>query len=533
MVVLVAYLCCATGCSLRRDRAPAIAVDSLPTQAGLALKVVGQNWQPGEEVAIGLSPPEAAVEDSLTVASALTDASGAFTALFLFPPQPSLSLGEVWVVAHSGDMERVAITAFSYSPALLATPTPSAAVTATVEVPPGSALGYVQQVSASARVIDIEPIEGTVEVIALAENAQILSDDAPAQLADIQIGDLIEASGEPSPLAPNTIIATRVRILIRTTPEPTATPTGTPPALTWKGEYYSNTTFSGAPAWVRDDPVIDFQWQQGGPGEGLPTDGFAARWTGNWPFEPGVHRFFAQVNDGVRLWLDGHLIIDQWHESIGALYSADAQLSAGAHAVRVEYFDGRESAHVRVWWEYRGADAVASYLDWKGEYYANIGLGGAPYLVVNDRVLDFDWGEGPPASGMPNDQFSARWTRSVMLEEGSYRFFARADDGVRLWVDGHPVIEHWVDGGAEDYSGDAALSSGEHTVRVEYYENGGLAVIRVWWERVEATPTPTPTPTETPTLTPGPPTETPPATPTATEVPEEATPTPTATATAS
>jgi hypothetical protein len=519
IVVLVASLCCISACSLGRDRTPSVTVDSLQTRTGLALKVVGRNWEPGEQITVGLNPPQAAVEDSVPMADALTDATGTFTALFLFPQQPSLSPGELWVVAHSSEFERVAISVFSYSPELPATAAPLPETTATPTVPPGSALGYVEQVSASARVINVTPVEGTVEVIALADKAQILSDDAPAQLTDIQIGDLIEAAGEPSPLAANTLIATTVRILIRATLEPTPTMTATRPALFWKGEYFNNNTFSGTPAWVRDDPVIDFQWQDGGPGGGLPVDGFAVRWTGNWPFESGVHRFYAQVNDGVRLWLDDHLLIDQWHESIGSLYSADAQLSAGPHSVWVEYFDARESAHVRVWWEYRGPDATSSYLDWKGEYFANINLDGSPYLVVNDRVLDFDWEKGAPASGMPADEFSARWTRNVSLDEGIYRFWARADDGVRLWVDDDSVIDHWVDGGAEDYPGDAFVAAGEHTIRVEFYENGGLAVIRVWWERVAATPTPTTTPTETPTLTPAPPTETPPpatATPTTT-----------------
>jgi hypothetical protein len=505
IVVLVACLCCSTACSLRRDRTPTITVDGLQTRAGLALKVIGQNWEPGEQVTIGLNPQE-----------------------------PALSLGEVWVVAHSSESDRVAIATFTYSSGLLATATLVPAITGTPPaVPPSSVLGYVEQVSASARVINIKPIEGQAEVIALADNAQILSNEMPALLTDILIGDLIEATGDPSPLAANTLIATRIRVLVRATVEPTPTPTPTRPALTWKGEYYNNTTFSGTPSLVRDDPVIDFQWQNGGPGEGLPTDGFAVRWTGSWPFEAGVHRFFAQVNDGVRLWLDEHMIIDQWHESIGSLYSADAELSAGPHTVRIEYFDGQESAHVRVWWEYRGLDATSTYLDWKGEYYANMSLGGSPFLVVNDRVLDFDWGKSSPAAGMPADEVSARWTRNVTLDEGTYRFYARADDGVRLWVDDNQVIDHWQDGGAEDYAGDAFVSSGEHTIRVEYYENGGLAVIRVWWERVAATPTPTETPTATPTLTPESPTDTPlPATPTATETlpPATLTPTPTVTA---
>jgi hypothetical protein len=527
--VLIACLLITAACSLREDRTPSIAVESLPTQNGLALKVTGQNWEPGEQVSIGLNPPGAPVENSLTTADALTDATGGFTALFLYPQEPALSLGNVSVVAHSSGFERVASAVFAYSPAFTATATPAPVSTATPPVATSDVLGYVELVSASARVIDIQPIEGTVDVIALADNAQILSDGAPAQLTDVGVGDLIEATGEPSPLAANTLIANRVRILARATAEPTPTATATRPALAWQGQYYNNTTFSGTPAWVRDDPVIDFQWQDGSPGEGIPADNFAVRWTGNWPFEAGVHRFYAQVNDGVRVWLDEHLIIDQWHDSIGALYSADAELSAGPHAVRVEYFEGRESASVRVWWEYRGPDAVATYLDWRGEYYDNMSLDGLPYLVVNDRILDFDWGEGAPASGMPSDEFSARWTRTVTLDEGIHRFFARADDGVRLWVDESPVIDHWVDGGAEDYTGDLFVTSGEHSIRVEFYENGGLAVIRVWWERLEATPTPTATPTETATLIPPTPTETPPpaaVTPTETvQQPATATPT--------
>jgi len=536
VIILITCLCCTTACSLGRTLSPSIIVEGLQTKNGLALKIVGQNWEPGEQVTIGLNPPGAAAEESQTVTNALTDATGGFTALFMFPPQAAPAQGDVWVVAHNSTFDRVATSVFARAAVSTTTAPPVPLTTSTPEAPTSAVLGYVEGVSASARVVNIRPIEGNVEIIALADNAAVFSDDVPAELTDVQVGDLVEATGEPSPLAANTIIATRLRILVRATVSPTPTPTATRPALSWKGEYYRNTTFSGTPAWVRDDPVIDFQWQDEGPGEGIPNDGFAVRWTGSWPFESGVHRFYAQVNDGVRLWLDDHLIIDQWHDSIGALYSADADLSAGPHAVRVEYYEGRESAHVRVWWEYRGSDAIATYLDWKGAYYSNMSLEGSPYLVINERVLDFDWGEGVPASGMPPDQFSARWTRTVTLDEGTYRFFARADDGVRLWVNDELVIDHWVDGGAEDYTGDASLASGEHSIRVEFYENGGLAVIRVWWERIEATPTPTATPTETPTATLLPATETPPpATPTQTatgQPPATATPTVTPEATA-
>ena len=294
------------------------------------------------------------------------------------------------------------------------------------------------------------------------------------------------ASATPTPASP------------ASTARPTATLTPTQSVPRWRGQYYPNTTLSGGPALVRDDPLIDFRWGDGAPADGLPTDNFAVRWTGVWPFQVGAYRFFAQLQDGVRIWLDEHAILDQWHEGSGALYSADAYLDTASHVVRVEYFSAHAAATVRVWWEGLGPDATLTYPDWKGEYYPNATLGGTPYLVVNDRSPDFNWATGLPATGMPADNFSVRWSRSVNLEAGLYRFHARVDDGVRLWVDDRAVIDHWRDGAVETYWGEIGLLRDRHRIRVEYYERNGPAVIQVGWELVPNTPTPTASPTSLP-----------------------------------
>jgi len=313
------------------------------------------------------------------------------------------------------------------------------------------------------------------------------------------------------------------------TAQPTATLVLTQTVPVWKGQYYSNTTFSGGPALVRDDEVIDFRWGDNAPGSGLPADNFSVRWTGAWPFEAGNYRFFVELQDGVRMWLDGHIIIDQWHEGPGVLYSSDAYLDAAEHTLRVEYFSGRAFSSIRVWWEDLGPEAILTYPDWKAEYFPNVALSGAPYLVINERSPNFDWGTAAPAIGMPADNFSARWTRSVDLEAGIYRFQARADDGVLVWVNDWAVIDHWQDGAVQTYSGEVYLGRGSHAIRVEYYERTGQAVIQVGWERLPNTPTATATPTSAPptqtpmpTATQAPPTQTP--IPTATQVPSTATP---------
>ncbi len=509
MVVVAVGLFSFSACQLT-NKTPAIRVSPTQVQPGVVVRVSGQNWRPGEQVTIGLNAPHARAQDSKPVTTVLTDASGTFVALFSFPKDAAWNtMREVWLLAHTRDFGKVVVAILGYAQPATVTPVPISTAAATPSAAsPLIVLGYVVNTSVTARVIKLRPLEGDAEVISVVGSTRISRDGRAVEFEDVHIGDLIEASGQVA--ANNSMLADSVRILLTATVQPTATtaPTLTQSALVWRGEYYNNTTFSGSPVLVRDDPVIDFQWQEGAAVGGLATDRFAVRWTGMWPFESGTHRFYTQVDDGVRLWLDEHSIVDQWHESSGALYSADAYLSANSHAVKVEYFEGRGSAHAKVWWEYRGPDAVQLYPDWKGEYYADIALSGTPFFVVNERLIDFEWGPGAPASGMPSDNFSARWTRSVHVEAGLYRFHARVDDGVRLWVDGTLVIDHWQDGPANTYFGDLYLSGDNHSLRAEYYEHTGQAVVQVSWELIPNTATPTSTPTQTPTSTPLPPTST-------------------------
>jgi hypothetical protein len=79
-----------------------------------------------------------------------------------------------------------------------------------------------------------------------------------------------------------------------------------------------------------------------------------------------------------------------------------------------------------------------------------------------------------------------RWTRALDLEPGSYRFTATADDGVRVWVNGHLLIDAWRDQALRTYTGDIYLPGGSIPVKMEYYENAGEAVARLRWEKADA-----------------------------------------------
>lgn len=123
---------------------------------------------------------------------------------------------------------------------------------------------------------------------------------------------------------------------------------------------------------------------------------------------------------------------------------------------------------------------------WQAEYYANRSLRGEPVLRRDDPTIDFRWGHGSPGPEVPADGFSVRWTRTVTLEPGTYRFTVTADDGVRLRVNGQPVIDSWVDQPLTAHSGTVYVSGDAH-VELEYYENREVAAVALAWQPEPAT----------------------------------------------
>jgi murein DD-endopeptidase MepM/ murein hydrolase activator NlpD len=114
--------------------------------------------------------------------------------------------------------------------------------------------------------------------------------------------------------------------------------------------------------------------------------------------------------------------------------------------------------------------------DYLAEYFNNRDLAGQPVLTRMENAVYNDWGGGSPHATVNIDNFSARWTKTTHFDEGTYTFNVTADDGVRLYIDDELVIDKWIDQGATTYTAVRALSDGNHTIVMEYYENGGGAV---------------------------------------------------------
>jgi LysM repeat protein len=274
------------------------------------------------------------------------------------------------------------------------------------------------------------------------------------------------------------------RLTIPGSPPPPPPPP--PPApRPWAGEYFTNVNLSGTPYTTRTAPTVNFNWGHGPPAGGMPTDHFSVRWTGSFYLDGGTYRFYANVDDGVRVSVDGHRIIDGWYDGAYRLFSADKGFPSGHHTVEVSYYERTGIARIHVWWE-KISDEQPSQAPptetWYGEFFANESLFGTPVATHHTPYIGFEWRGERPLPGVPHDHFSARWTRRVDLENDHYRFCAMTDDGVRIWVDGEQVLDEWHPNNSVAYCGITYVHAGTHDVRVEYYEQGGEALIYVWWE---------------------------------------------------
>lgn len=262
----------------------------------------------------------------------------------------------------------------------------------------------------------------------------------------------------------------------------TPTPAPTTPAFRyWKTSLFANQSLSGAPVAMADVQHISFDWGSGSPSSLLPGDGFALRFERTINFAPGYYQFTIQADDGVRLWLDNALLLDEWHGAAATIFTVSRTLT-GPHDLRLEYFEASGQANLRFAYE-----MFSETPTWDAAYFRGTGLDGVPAQVQMEpraqAPLDHQWSfDSPAPSVLGADFWSARWVGQFWFAGGNYLFRARADDGVRVYVDGQRVLDYWYDGTKVVANRFASIGQGLHTIKVEYYERSGAAYVRVWWE---------------------------------------------------
>ena len=271
-----------------------------------------------------------------------------------------------------------------------------------------------------------------------------------------------------------------------TTPVDDTTYTATyQPTQPFTATYYDNYTFSGTPVLTRQDLEVDFDWGNDSPDQAVPSNLFSARWTKTQHFGAGRYTFTTLADDGVRLYVDGRRVINQWQGPVNTEASYTVDLGEGLHTIKLEYVEFFGGAKVSLDIEAAHDQPASTY---RAEYWNWSSLNEipatSPELVRDEQAIDHDWGGESPGPGIGTNMFAARWTRSASFAPGDYEFSVTADDGVRLFVDGVLVIDRWIDQGPTTYTATLPLDGAPHSIVMEYYESGGGAVARLGIQRV-------------------------------------------------
>lgn len=239
------------------------------------------------------------------------------------------------------------------------------------------------------------------------------------------------------------------------------------------------------PTLERIETVVDNTWGNSSPEASVQNDKFIAQWTRTLTMPDGRYKFTTVSDDGIRVYVDGNLVIDQWRLMGAETHVGEVNIEAGQHTIVVEYFEHYGDAVAKMSYERIGDRTNETR--WLGEYWNMPGdtdlpyviPAGAPTLSRRDAAINFDWQYGTPGKGMNNDKFVVRWTKQQQFAAGAYTFTTVSDDGVRVYVDDQLVIDQWKLMGSETHTAQKTLTEGMHTVKVEYFEHYGGAVINL------------------------------------------------------
>jgi glucose/arabinose dehydrogenase len=115
--------------------------------------------------------------------------------------------------------------------------------------------------------------------------------------------------------------------------------------------YYDNIDFSG-PTLGRIDPTVDFGWGTDAPADGIDGDTFSVRWQGQvQPEFSETYTFYTDSDDGVRLWINGQLLVDNWTDHAPTEDSGTITLTAGQmYSLRLEFYENLAGATARLLW---------------------------------------------------------------------------------------------------------------------------------------------------------------------------------------
>ena len=196
------------------------------------------------------------------------------------------------------------------------------------------------------------------------ETVSIVADDAPAgQQFEAWTGNVTFADAS-SPTTTFTMPASDVIVTATYSAIDGSKGTGL------RGQYYNDSSdteypladpFAGSPVLTRTDATVNFNWGDDSPAPAVTPDFFSVKWTGQVKAPvSGNYTFSVTGDDGVRLFINGTLVIDGWRDQGATSYTYPVTLNAGTlYDIELHYYENGGVAVCRLRWSYPGQSSQA------------------------------------------------------------------------------------------------------------------------------------------------------------------------------
>jgi hypothetical protein len=294
-----------------------------------------------------------------------------------------------------------------------------------------------------------------------------------------------------------------------------------------QGDYFIGRTLKTL-LLTRTDPTIDYDWKETLPHPALAPWGreFSVRWIGRLRADrTDQYTLITNTDDGVRLWLDGKLLIDRWFDQTGDNSTPKIPLEKGRdYDLRIEYFNSHGEASASLAWmspniprqiipsenlllpraaaTRNAATTQAIKLSTpstdngptfdrilqpdksglKAEYFADRELAILNFIRF-DPNIDFHFHPDNPPDPSMSSEGSIRWTGMIEAPYSEdYRFHAEVHRRIRLWIGDQLVIDQWKGEGGEYSSDKIPMIAGKKVpFKVEYTSPNGFMLCRLRW----------------------------------------------------
>ena len=268
-------------------------------------------------------------------------------------------------------------------------------------------------------------------------------------------------------------------------------------------QYFPNKTFTAAsPLWKRIEPLVNFDFGILAPSLVIPVD-FSARRTGQIQAHTSeIYLFEIETSDGVKLTVNGNVVIDQMTYQAGLLqapstFSGSLAMTAGNKvSIQLDQLDSSLQSSIKLYWS---SPSVPRTLVPQSQLYPNDGIHGlevsyyannswtAPAVLKRlEPDINANWGSDSPASELstlPSDNFSSTWQGQLESPySGLVVFCVDADDGVKVTLAGSLIIDRASVISLDFCSLPQLLTQGQkYTLRIDHVEKTGTARLNLRW----------------------------------------------------